>query len=646
MIARPGSVVLCQSVNVPWHPPPQSRGRTGSPVLAAEPAHQRQRLGSVGVDRAQRLVDDDGGPRPQVAHEGDHRAGLGLAGRARSRPVSLPLPGPLPVPREVAVEVDAAGVGAPVGGGAVGVHRPDRPEVDPRGQRQRAQPAHDPQAGALVTVHAADHDDRPGRAGGPPVHRDDRPTLHRGPDHDGLLLPSRPPPPARRPAPSPAARAQSGGGRGGACRHPRSACRGSVAASPVVTTPVRLSAARGPPGGDRRAGAGRPPPGRPRHAAGHGDRRAHRAAADRQRQRADPRPLPAAVLPARPLRPRPARPGRSTGAPTARGVLGARGQPGAAVHAAGCCAGGCARRRRRWGGIRSIAAERPDLVQAVRDEVKDRSVPMTAGQVEAALEHDVPRAKVDWGWNWSEVKRALEFLFYAGEISSAGRTTSFERRYAVPERVLPRAVLDAADPTDEEAFLELTRIAARAHGVASEPCLRDYFRLRPVDSQAAVATLVETGELLPVEVEGWGRPGYLHRDARLPRRVDARALLVAVRPAGVVALAGRAPVRLPLPDRDLRSGRQAGARLLRAAVPARRAARRARRPQGRPGCRRPAGAVGVRRGPRPARDGASSWPWSCARWPGWLDLDDVVVEDRGDLARGLAVTLGRAPRPS
>ena len=65
---------------------------------------------------------------------------------------------------------------------------------------------------------------------------------------------------------------------------------------------------------------------------------------------------------------------------------------------------------------------------------------MTAGQVEAALAHDVPRDKVDWGWNWSEVKRALEFLFYAGEISSAGRTTSFERRYAVPERVLPREV--------------------------------------------------------------------------------------------------------------------------------------------------------------------------------------------------------------
>jgi hypothetical protein len=177
-----------------------------------------------------------------------------------------------------------------------------------------------------------------------------------------------------------------------------------------------------------------------------------------------------------------------------------------------------------WGSMRRIADEHPDFVSTVLDELRAGG-PMTSLEVEAALAHDAPRQRDQWGWNWSMVKEALEYLFFSGAVGSAGRTTQFERRYDVIERVLPRAVHESPTPTKQDAFRELTRIAARAHGVATEPDLRDYFRLKPPDSQRAVAELVEDGELVPVQIEGSSRTSYLHRDARLPRRVQARALL-------------------------------------------------------------------------------------------------------------------------
>jgi len=177
-----------------------------------------------------------------------------------------------------------------------------------------------------------------------------------------------------------------------------------------------------------------------------------------------------------------------------------------------------------WGGMVRTARDRAALVEAVLAEVAARG-PLTALQVERALGEERPRDRSSWGWNWSETKRAVEFLFWSGQISSAGRTPQFERRYDLPERVLPAHVAAAADPDPAQAHRELVETAARAHGIGTELCLRDYFRLRPAPARAAIDELVEDGVLLPVEVRDWPRRAYLHHEARLPRRVDARALL-------------------------------------------------------------------------------------------------------------------------
>jgi uncharacterized protein YcaQ len=170
------------------------------------------------------------------------------------------------------------------------------------------------------------------------------------------------------------------------------------------------------------------------------------------------------------------------------------------------------------GKLHEFRRTKAKFIDEVRRQLADRG-PLAASDLENGTRKTGP-----W-WGWSDAKYAMEWLFFAGEVTTATRRGSFERVYDLTERVLPAQVLGQPTPSAEEAQRELLRISARALGVATETDLRDYFRLGVANTKARLAELVEAGELLPVVVEGWKNPAYLDPDARQPRSVAARALL-------------------------------------------------------------------------------------------------------------------------
>jgi len=291
-----------------------------------------------------------------------------------------------------------------------------------------------------------------------------------------------------------------------------------------------------------------------------------------------------------------------------------------------------------WGSMVRIQRERPGYVSEVLARVREAG-PLKASDL-AEPRPDRPGSM----WNWHAGKVALEWLFYTGVVTTRGRTAGFERVYDLTERVLPAAVLHTATPEPADAVRELVRTASRALGVATERDLRDYFRLRPPAARAAIADLVDAGELLPVEVAGWGAPAWLHPQARRPRWVRARALvspfdsLVWERPrvARIFGFRYRLEIYTPAAQRvhgyyvlpfllgdrlvarvDLKADRQAGVLRVQAAF----------------------GEDGVDR-----TEVAAALAEELALMAGWMQLDAVVVGERGDLAAELAAAVGRFVR--
>ncbi|WP_310529390.1 DNA glycosylase AlkZ-like family protein [Nocardioides sp.] len=289
--------------------------------------------------------------------------------------------------------------------------------------------------------------------------------------------------------------------------------------------------------------------------------------------------------------------------------------------------------RGKWG----FGAD-PGLEPRILAAVRDRG-PVTARGLDE--EFSGPRLKDNWGWNWSDARRVLDYLFLAGDVAIAGRTSQFEVLYDLPERVLPADVLALPTPTRAEADLDLVRRAARSHGVGTVRCLADYYRMSMADTVVAIETLVEAGELSAVRVQGWDKPAFLHQEAKLPRRIGARTLLspfdpvVWERDRAEALFDFRYRIEIYVPPGKRIHGYYVLPFLLGDALVAR-VDLKADRATGRLLVKAAYAEAGA-----PAET-AEELAAELIRLAGWLQLTSIVVEPHGDLAPALAAAAASA----
>ena len=163
--------------------------------------------------------------------------------------------------------------------------------------------------------------------------------------------------------------------------------------------------------------------------------------------------------------------------------------------------------------------QRADYLEQVLDEVRER------GALTSRDLPPVPGPKRKPGdWHRSVPRWALEYHFARGDLAVKKRLPNFQRVYDLPERVLPEKHR-SCDVDKDEADRELLARAGQSLGVATRHDLADYYRMSPRDAQPRIEELVDSGELLPVEVDAWNEPAYLGSGARIPRSIRGASLL-------------------------------------------------------------------------------------------------------------------------
>ncbi|MFH9553901.1 winged helix-turn-helix domain-containing protein [Streptomyces sp. NPDC017435] len=107
----------------------------------------------------------------------------------------------------------------------------------------------------------------------------------------------------------------------------------------------------------------------------------------------------------------------------------------------------------------------------------------------------------EW-WDWSGTKVAVERALMYGEVVCVERR-GWKRVYDLAERAVPADLLHD-DMDDTECLRRLVRLAGRSLGVGTRADIADYHRLRGEQVDA----VIDASGLVPVAVEGWGKPAW------------------------------------------------------------------------------------------------------------------------------------------
>ena len=171
---------------------------------------------------------------------------------------------------------------------------------------------------------------------------------------------------------------------------------------------------------------------------------------------------------------------------------------------------------RRWYG--AVEQTHPQLADEILAEIRSRG-PLGSRHFEGSTEGGM--------WNWKPAKAMLERLWNRGDLVIRGRQ-GFQRLYDLPERVLPRKVLDAPVPSADERLRTLALKAVRARGALTEAGIVEHWRLRggARGIRATVDALVADGLLERARVDDGGAPVVVEAGAELDAPPPSAAVLL------------------------------------------------------------------------------------------------------------------------